>query len=683
MMFKRWVLTKPNKDAAAMLAEESGLHPFLALLLELRGIDSPEQAADFLGLTDQTEDPFSLIDMDLAVDRVQRAIDEHEKIAIFGDYDADGVTATTLMYSYLQERGADVEYRIPTRQGEGYGLNETAVRDMAERQVKLIITVDNGISAVDEIRCANEHGIDVVVTDHHRPQGVLPDAVAVVDPHRADCPSECKDYAGVGVAYKLISALEGDSELILEKYADLIALGTLADVMQLKGENRQIIRMGLKKLNENPNIGMRALSKVAGMGDKKHTAGTTAFTIAPRINAAGRVGSPEISAKLLLAETEEEAIGYAEQLQQWNVQRQSMENDILKELAGQLQTHPEWLADRVLVLDGRDWHVGVIGIIAARMVERYGKPCIILAVSGNEARGSGRSVNGFSLFEAIGSCEEMLMGFGGHEMAAGLSLSAEQIPAFRAAINAWAAEHHPVMPIPELKIDCKLRPSQIDVEKLELLAAMEPFGAGNPAPIFGLFDMRLDNITPVGGGKHLRLSVSRDNTKLTVMKFQTTLDAFPIECGSMIHLVVTIERNELRGTVMPSLIAKDIRYADTDQEAVIRSYVLCDDAICGRPIDPETAADMLPDREDVAVVYRYLNAHGRFCGTIEQLWHLLKKPSISYPRLQMILRILQQANLITVENSGDRVTMQIVPVQGKTDLQTTAIMQYLLKQANR
>ena len=682
MMFKRWVLSKPNKDAAALLSEGSGLHPFLALLLEMRGIDSPEQAADFLGLTDQTEDPYSLMDMDLAVDRVQRAIDEHEKIAVFGDYDADGVTATTLLYSYLQERGADVEYRIPTRQGEGYGLNESAVREMAERQVKLIITVDNGISAVEEIRCANEHGIDVVVTDHHRPQGTLPPAVAVVDPHRADCPSEFKDYAGVGVAYKLVSALEGDGDTVLEKYADLIALGTLADVMQLKGENRQIIRMGLKKLNENPNVGMKVLAAVAGMGDKKHTAGSTAFTMAPRINAAGRVGSPEISARLLMSQTEEEAAPYAEQLQQWNVQRQAMEGDILQALTKQVKAHPEWLADRVLVLDGRDWHVGVIGIIAARMVERYGKPCIILAVSGDEARGSGRSVAGFSLFEAIGSCEELLLGFGGHEMAAGLSLSAEKIPAFRAAINAWAATHYPVMPIPELKIDCKLRPSQIDVEKLELLSAMEPFGAGNPAPIFGLFDMRLDNITPVGGGKHLRLSVSRDNTKLTVMKFQTTPDAFPIECGSIIHLVVTIERNELRGMVTPSLIAKDIRYADTDQEAVIRSFALCDDVICGRTIDPADAADMIPPREDTAVVYRFLQTHHHFNGTVEQLWHLIGRPGISYPRLQMILRILQQAKLIAVENTGERMAIQMIPAEGKADLQATETMQYLLKQAN-
>ncbi len=677
-MFKRWVLTTPDKDRAAALSEESGLHPFLALLLELRGIDTAEQAADFLGLTDQTEDPFSLMDMDIAVDRVQRAIDEHEKIAIFGDYDADGVTATALMYSYLRDRGADVEYRIPTRQGEGYGLNETTIREMAEQNVQLIITVDNGISAVDEIRLAGEHGIDVVVTDHHRPQGMLPNAVAVVDPHRDDCPSEFKGYAGVGVAYKLVSALEGDSEPILEQYADLIALGTLADVMPLQGENRQLIRQGLRKLNESPNIGMQALSTIAGMDGKKHTAGTTAFTIAPRINAAGRVGNPDISAKLLLCDDPDLAADYAAQLQQWNVERQSMESEILKQLIDQLDRHPERLADRVLVLQGDNWHVGVIGIIAARIMERYGKPCIILAVSDGEARGSGRSVAGFSLFEAIASCAEYLQGYGGHEMAAGLSLSADQIPAFRAAINAYAAEHYPVMPIQQLKIDCKLRPSQIDVEKLELLAAMEPFGAGNPAPVFGLYQMRLDNITPVGGGKHLRLSVSRDDTRLTVMKFQTTPEQFPMECGALVNVVVTIERNELRGVVLPSLIAKDIRYADTDQEDVIRSYALRDDVIGRRPIDATTAQEITPTRDDVAAVYRFLRARGTFSGSVEQLHHLVRCPSVTFTRLQMILQILQQASLISVCDNGDYITVHVMPAEGKADLQATDTMQYLL-----
>lgn len=681
-MFKRWILTTPDKERASLLAEESGLHPFLAFLMTLRGIDTAELAADFLGLTDQTEDPFSLIDMDVAVDRVQRAIDDHEKIAIFGDYDADGVTATALVYLYLQSRGADVEYRIPTRQGEGYGLNEPSIRELKDRGVQLIITVDNGISAIDEVKLAVELGLDVVVTDHHRPQGELPPAVAVVDPHREDCFSEFKGYAGVGVAYKLVSALEGDSDTVLEQYADLIALGTLADVMPLQGENRGLIRKGLQKLNENPNIGLKALSIVAGMDGKRHTAGTTAFTIAPRINAAGRVGNPDISAKLLMCDDEELAVQYAEQLQQWNVERQSMESAILKQLTDQLDRHPERLAARVLVLQGADWHVGVIGIIAARIMERYGKPCIILSVSNGEARGSGRSVAGFSLFEAIAACSDCLEGYGGHEMAAGLSLSASDIPKFRAAINAYAEEQYPEMPVAPLKIDCKLRPSQIDVEKLELLAAMEPFGAGNPAPVFGLYQMRLDNVTPVGGGKHLRLSVSRDNTKLTVMKFQTTPEQFPIECGSLINVVVTIERNELRGVVSPSLIAKDIRYADTDQEAVIRSYALRDDVVAHRALDAETAKEITPTRDDTAAVYRFLRAKGGFCGSIEQLQHLVRQESVTFARLQMILQILQQASLVSICDNGDYLNIQVLPAEGKADLQETDTMKYLVSHSN-
>ena len=676
-MLKRWVLRALDKDAAAALAEDSGLHPFLSVLLQLRGVDSAEAAADFLGLTDQTEDPFGLMDMDAAVDRIQRALDNGEKMMIYGDYDADGVTATALLYSYLRDRGADVDYRIPTREGSGYGLQESSISEMAEQQVRLIITVDNGVTAVSEVAAANAYGIDVVVTDHHKPKDVLPAAVAVVDPHRPDCPSVFKGYAGVGVAYKLVSALEGDSDPILERYADMIALGTLADVMPLEGENRQLVRRGLKKMNESPIPGIAVLAQVAGMGDKPHTSSTAMFTLSPRINAAGRVGNPDHAAKLLLAATEEEARPYAEELQKWNVERQAMEAAIVEKLTEQLDADPEQLSNRVLILRGDQWHIGVIGIIAARMVERYGKPCVVLSVRDGEARGSGRSVAGFSLFDALGSCADIVTRFGGHEMAAGVSLSEENIPAFCERINAFAAERYPVMPIPELKIDCKLRPSQIDLEKLELIGALEPFGAGNPAPLFGLYHMRLDNITPVGGGKHLRLSVSRDDTRLTVMKFQTTPDAFPVECGAFLDLAITIERSTLRNATAPSLVVKDLRFSDTDQEQSIRSYQRYDDVILRRPLDEDTRRAMTPDRDEIAVVYRFLRGRGQFCGTVEQLCHCLGEKTVDHLHVLLILGILRQAGLLTIRHDGERLTVAVTPTEGKTDLHQTAIMQFL------
>ena len=675
MSFKHWMVPPLDKEEAATLAEECGLHPFLALMLTIRGIHTPEEAGAFLLGNELNDDPYSFADMDAAVERIQRAIDGGEQIAVFGDYDADGVTSTALLYSYLVSREARVFYQIPEREGEGYGLHKETVDRLAQAGASLIITVDNGIAAVEEVAYAAEKGIDVVVTDHHQPQEILPAAVAVVDPHRADCGSAFKDYAGVGVAFKLVCALEGDEESILERYADLAAIGTLADVMPLSGENRVLVRRGLKQINEAPRPGLAALIEVAGGTGKAQTSATAVFMLSPRLNAAGRMGSPEKAARLLLSEGAEEARMLAEEIQRLNTERQAAETAILAQVLERLDKEPALLADRVLVIEGEGWHRGVIGIIASRVTERYGKPCIILSVENGEARGSGRSIKGFSLFKALNACAQLLDSFGGHELAAGVGLAAERIGEFRSAVNAYAASACPVMPVPELRLDCKLRPSQLDLEKVSLLSALEPFGTGNPAPVFGLFNMHLDNIVPVGGGKHLRLSVSRDGVRLSVMRFGVGPEAFPIECGSLIHLAVTLDANEYKGTVSLSIVARDIRYAETRQEEVTAGLTAYD-RVMRREALPEEARDWLPGRELVGTVYRFLRAKNAWRGTLEQLMHAAGGGALTYPQLRLALEILREAGLAEVTDGGDALAVRVLPTAGKVDLAGTPVMQF-------
>ncbi|MBR5134976.1 MAG: single-stranded-DNA-specific exonuclease RecJ, partial [Clostridia bacterium] len=446
MSFRRWTFAPIDKEAAATLASECDIDAFLALLLTARGITDPEEAAALLEGEEELGDPFAFADMDAAVERIQTAIDRGEHIAVFGDYDADGVTATVLMVTYLREKGANVSYRLPRREEGGYGLHIDTVDAFARDGVSLIVTVDNGISSIEEVAHANALGIDVVVTDHHQPQGELPAAVAVVDPHREDCESEFKWYAGVGVAFKLVCAMEGDDEFALERYADLVALGTLADVMALQGENRRLVREGLALINRQTRVGLAALAEEAGAGGRRQTSSSAVFTLAPRINAAGRMGDPDAAVALLLSESPDEAAMLAKRIAQFNVERQKTETEIMAEVTAYIDANPDVMAQRVIVLSGQQWFSGVVGIIAARVLEKYGKPCILLSVQDGVAKGSGRSVTGFSLFDAIASCEDMLLNYGGHQLAAGLGLEPSRVDEFRRRINEYAEKTSPDMP---------------------------------------------------------------------------------------------------------------------------------------------------------------------------------------------------------------------------------------------
>lgn len=683
---KKWVVSQLDKEEASRLAETWGLPYFLAMLLQIRGITEKEGIEAFLKQNGTIASPDELADMDKAAGRVAEAIDRFEKICVYGDYDADGVTATALLYSYLESCGANVMYYIPNREGEGYGMNCAAVEYLHGQDVRLIVTVDNGIASLEEIRLANRLGMAVVVTDHHQPQGELPDAVAVVDPHRADCPSRFKRLAGVGVAFKLIMALEGeemDLQGLLDNYADLVAIGTIGDVVPLTGENRVFVKAGLRGLLHSDRAGLRALLEVAGMQGRKVTAGSVSFGLVPRINAAGRLGSCDSAVRLLLSDYEEEAADFAVHINEENRNRQEIEADILRQVEELFAREPQRRYDRVLVIEGEGWHHGVIGIVASRVVERYGKPCIMIGTQGGEARGSGRSIPGFSLYDAIFQSREYLLRFGGHPMAAGLSMESSKIPAFREAVNRYAAQLEGGMPAPVLNLDCKLNPSALSVDLVEQLQALEPFGSGNPTPLFGLYRMTLAAVSPVGGGKHLRLSLYRAGSKLTAMRFSTRPEEFPYAPGDVLDLAVTLEKSEFRGETELAVYVRDVKLSDLPVEELLDQKAEYERIKRGESFPAQRIGSMIPNREEFAVVYRFLRAHQGWRFGLDVLYSRLRNSRIGYGKLAMILDIMEELKLISLNRNGEQYHVDLCPVQGKVNLEDSRLLKQLNEQRKR
>ena len=677
MQIRRWNENKPNTELAAELAELCEIHPFLSLMLTARGWDTPEQIFTFLIGQEEEVDPFAYVDMERAVERIQWAIDQKQRVLVYGDYDTDGITATVLLYTYLKQVGVDVLYRIPLRE-EGYGLHAESIEWASEQGVRLIITVDTGVTAVEEVALASERGIDVVVTDHHQPSSELPDAVAVVDPHRVDCESQFKDLAGVGVAFMLVCALCGDSERVFAEYGDLLALGTLADMMPLDGFNRDLMRRCLTILDESKRPGLVALRRLCGIEGKQISSSSVSYCLAPRLNAAGRVANPDVTVRLLLCSTLDEAMEVAQSLQEINAVRQEATANIITQVEQQLEQHPEWLYDRVLVVSGEDWHGGLLGVVAARLMDRYGKPVVVLSVGRDGvAHGSCRSMDGFSIFDAIAACDRYTLMFGGHDMASGVTIAEDQIDAFRVAINAYAAKVCPQMPVSSLNLTVRLRPDQINAEKLALLQVLEPFGLGNPVPLFGLYRMRLDNITAMGNGKHLRLSLSRDGVRISAVKFQTMPEEFPIPCGAIVNCVVSLDKNEYRGNTTVSVRVVDISYTDTDREQLIADMRTFEEMLRGEAHPtPETA---LASREQLGRLYNMLRACKEWNGTPEQLCHALGEGAPTCLQLLIALEIWQQAGLVHWYDKGEKMRITLCSVEGKTDLSTTPLWQYIMK----
>lgn len=677
MGIRFWKLPDTRPDQIRALEEQTGLPRIVCAILTARGVTDPEAATAFVREDAALDDPFLLADMDKAVHRIRQAVERGERIAVYGDYDCDGITSTALLVSYFQAVGADAIYYIPGREKEGYGLNIPAVDILHGQGVGLIVTVDNGISAHEEIAYAGGLGIDVIVTDHHTPRDTLPAAVAVVNPHRADCPSRFKELAGVGVAFKLICALEQtDASELLEYYSDLVTLGTIADVVDLDSENRVIVRHGLARLPETENPGLAALLTVSGLRERQLTSESAAFGIIPRINAAGRVGIADDVVELLLTDDPGAAAEAAVLINEQNAQRKKIEEQMLGEIEGMLSQNPQILNRRILIAAGKNWHHGVVGIVSSKLMERYDKPVVLFSVENGEARGSGRSVKGFSLIEAITACSDNLIQYGGHTMAAGLTLRADDLDRFCEQLQDYARERYPTMPTSELAADCVLEPAGLTVEEIAPLSMLEPFGAGNESPLFCLKGLVVENIYPTGDGKHIRVRLSGGGNSFYAVWFGMSGAAFPYQAGKAVEIMAKISVGEYNGKAQLSVKISDLRPADVPQEEMLadRERYACH--LRGE-LTPDECRKIVPKRDDIALVYRYLRRNGSFPYGPDALFLRLKSGGIGYCRMLLALDILEEMGFVTKSGGNGETIYTVVTGAPRADLNDSTILMRL------
>lgn len=678
MFCKNWVLAELDKNKALETAEKFDIDSFLAIMFQVRGIDD-ENVNEFLSDDVELESPMVYADMDKAVERILRAVKNFEKICVYGDYDADGVTSTVLLYSYLNMYGANVIYFVPNRFKDGYGLNVDSIKKLKEQEVDLIITVDNGIAAFDEIEYANSIGMEVVVTDHHEVPEKLPNAVAVVDPHRNDCMSKFKNLAGVGVVFKLICALEGDAasmEEILSEYADLVAIGTFGDIVPLRGENRIFAKIGLNQIKQLNRLGLKHLLEASDILKSNIDSSKLCFQIVPRINAAGRMESAEAAIKLLLSESEDEAYYYANHLNELNEKRKDLQQEIFLKVEEFLEKNPERLLNRIIVAQGEGFNTGVIGIVASKVVNKYSKPCIIISTNEGVGRGSGRSVEGFSLYDATEVCSDYLIKFGGHPMAVGFDLPDDKIEDFVRDVNEFASNVGD-MPVTNIHLDCKLNPCSLSIDFVDIMRQLEPFGSSNPSPVFGLFNMKIDDIYPVGGGKHLKITLTRDNTSLKVIKFNTTVEQFGFDIGDLIDVAVTLKKDFYKQVPSLSIIVDDVKASGVERETIISDEKLYEAIKRNEVKDCEIIKSIIPNRDEFASVYRFLKRHNGWKSTIEALWVKLGEENMRICKLEFIIDILNQLDVIGVRRHPDRYVIFINGQNKKVDLESASILKEL------
>ena len=706
---KKWVIREEtqgvNPARESALVEDIGVSPCMARLLCLRGYDTPSTARDFLYVqTEKLCDNALLSDIVPAADRLKKAIEQGEKITIYGDYDVDGVTAVSILYLYLRAHGADVDYYIPNRIGEGYGVSVPAVEALAAKGTKLIVTVDTGITASEEVERARELGVDFVITDHHECRAELPAAVAVVNPHRPDDAYPFKELAGVGVIFKVMCALEEEIthdpvidcvRRMLETYADLVAIGTIADVMPICGENKIIVKLGLAMMEKTERPGLVALFRaVSGAQDDrakakkrgKISSGFIGYTIAPRINAAGRIRSASIAVELFLADTIEAALPYAEELCDANKERQEEENHIVREAYDMIASECDLDRDRVIILASDHWHHGIIGIVSSRITERYGLPSILVSFEGAEGegddavgKGSGRSIKGMNLVDALVYSKDHLVKFGGHELAAGLSVTRRELPAFREAMNAYAREvlNEDAL-TPAMEADMVLRAPDITMEFAEELQILEPYGVGNPMPVFAMRDAELVECTPVSGGKHTRLLLAAGGKTFSAMCFSTSPSVLDLYAGDRVDILFTLDINEYNGRRSVQFIARDTRLAAAASERLAADQARYRRIFAG---ETYTDDDVFPTRDDFAAFYLMVKRHVR--AGIDEMSHraILTKLSasgIGYVKLKLMIRVCQELNLLGIDEiAEDFYHFHLYSFTSKIDLEKSNLLRRL------
>ncbi|MBR2502918.1 MAG: single-stranded-DNA-specific exonuclease RecJ, partial [Oscillospiraceae bacterium] len=560
MLYRKWHSEQLNIETVEKLKSSLGISSLLAKVLVNKGVTEVQQAKELFFEETPLSDPYLLKDMDIAVERILRAVGNGEKIVIYGDYDVDGVCATATLFTCLENMGANVFYKLPNREKDGYGLNSEVLRSFKNKGVDLVVTVDNGIAAISEVEFANSIGLDIIVTDHHIPKGEIPDALAVIDPLREDDESPCKTLCGAGVAFKLVCALEqADPVEMLDYYGDFVAVGTVADLMLLEGENRTIVKAGLNLLNEGVRQGFDSLAEVSGLKGKEITSESIAYAIAPRINAAGRMADPTVALELLLCEDEDEGRLLAQQLETDNQKRQDIQNKMAEDITQEILADADLVKDRVIVVWGDSYHPGVVGIVASRLVETYAKPAIVLTRDGDEYKGSGRSVASFNLHRALEETKHLLTRFGGHELAAGLTLEEENLENFRRAINDVANSITGLEKTESLKVDCQVSINEISVDSVSQINLLSPFGNGNPNPLFMISDAQIAGIYPVSDGKHIRIKVRSSDGYLQGVMFNVSPAEFAYNIGDHIDLTANLSIYNGEMGSMVSVKIKEVR----------------------------------------------------------------------------------------------------------------------------
>ncbi len=706
----RFLGTPEEIVAAGEISRALGINLIVAELLYSRGYTDSMSSAAFLRMENEIfRNPFDMKDMEPAVKRINKALRRGEKITIFGDYDVDGVTSVCTLYLYLKKRGARVEYYIPNRTGEGYGVSASAIDTIKNNETSLIITVDTGITAIEEVLYAKSIGIDFVVTDHHECHGDLPEAEAVVNPHRPDCSYSFKELAGVGVVFKLLCAYEEryhantrlDATLnVIREFADLVSIGTIADVMPIKEENRIIVKYGLSMIEQTERPGLRALIDVSTGARRnertkkrkrpKITSSFIGFTIAPRINAAGRVRSATKAVELFLEDNYSRALAIAEELCEANRERQAEENKIMLEAyekidALDIDNNP------VIVLNADDWHHGVIGIVSSRITEKYCRPSILVSFEGNETlgapdnvgKGSGRSIKGLNLVEALCHCGEKLVKFGGHELAAGLSVTRENLPLFIESINKYARENlSPDDMIPSIEADMEIPFDSINLALTEGLSNLEPFGVGNPVPLFIVRGVNVCEISGVSDNKHSKLVLSNGSHTVGGICFSRSPESLGVYVNDKADILFSIDVNEWQDRKSIQLIIRDIQLSQCqklEDEAIKRRYLEVHDGATFKKNE-----DILPEREDFVVVYKIIQSAVQQHQDIISHRDLMLRASmlsgraVGYIKLKFMIMIFREMNILSIEElPEDKYRFKLHYSSTKKDIEKSGILRKL------
>ena len=675
MKYGIWKVSQLEAGAVNALVG-SGYAPLAAMVLASRGIGDDRQARAYLDCNATLLDPFLMTDMDKAAGRVGLAMSRGEKIAVFGDYDVDGITATCLLTDFLRRHGADAVSYIPGRLEEGYGLNPIAIHQLHAEGVKLIVTVDCGITAVSEAELCKQLGIDLVITDHHECKQTLPAAVAVVDPHRCDGGYPHKNLSGVGVAFKLASALCGSQETVLEEYADMVCLGTVADVMPLQGENRVFVARGLESLAHTKRPGIAALMAECGCAPETVSASSIGFMLAPRINAAGRMGQIDLAVELFLTDDPDKAAEAARGLCELNRQRQAVESEIYRQAVSML---PMGKPPEAIVLADESWHQGVVGIVASRIAEEYACPTFLICLDGEHGKASSRSHGGFNLFASLSALSPLLESYGGHELAAGFTISRANIPEFRRQICALAAQYYTDdVPRTVLDVDCAVSPELLTLHNVDSLQMLEPCGNGCPKPVLMMKNLTIDRISMVGGGRHMRLRLCSGHTYLNAIYFSANPQTVSIQPGDLVDVAFTPQVNEFRGTRTVQMNVIDIRPSCSAE--CLPDAAPYRDMQRGNLTSGEAAA-LLPDRKMLALVWRYLDAANPVQESPMCLCRKIVRWSgqpLNLGQMLTCLDIFRDVGLLTVQRQHKYVSIRLTPGEGKADLSRSQTMQRLL-----